>query len=93
MNKFPTGQMLPPEFPNLATGLSSNAKLIVDETSLFSLIHDINMSVNELNNDLAKINNWACKWKMNFNPDPSKQAQEVIFSCKLKKISQVCHAP
>ena len=24
---------------------------------------------------------------MSFNPDPSKQAQEVIFSCKLQKIS------
>ena len=22
---------------------------------------------------------------MSFNPDPSKQAQEVIFSCKIKK--------
>ena len=27
---------------------------------------------------------------MSFNPDPNKQAQEVIFSRKLKK---VCHAP
>ena len=24
---------------------------------------------------------------MSFNPDPSKQAQEAIFSCKLQKIS------
>ena len=27
---------------------------------------------------------------MSFNPDPNKQAQEVIFSRKLKK---VCHPP
>ena len=27
---------------------------------------------------------------MSFNPDPNKQAQEVTFSRKLKK---VCHAP
>ena len=32
------------------------------------------------------IHNWAFQWKMNFNPDPSKQAQEVIFSCKTKKL-------
>ena len=25
------------------------------------------------------------QWKMSFNPDRSKQAQEVIFSRKLKK--------
>ena len=27
-------------------------------------------------------------WKMSFNPDPSKQAQEVIFS---RKIQKTCH--
>ena len=44
-------------------------------------------SANILNNDLLKINNWAYQWKMSFNPDPSKQAQEVIFSRKIKKPS------
>ena len=39
----------------------------------------------KLNNDLNKIKNWAIQWKMNFNPDPSKLAQEVIFSKKLQK--------
>ena len=29
----------------------------------------------------------SSKWKMSFNPDPSKQAQEVIFSRKIKKPS------
>ena len=38
-----------------------------------------------LNDDLKKINKWAFQWKMSFNPDPSKQAQEVIFSRKLNK--------
>ena len=40
---------------------------------------------NELNEDLVKINNLAFQWKMSFNPDPNKQAQEVIFSRKAKK--------
>ena len=39
----------------------------------------------KLNNNLNKIRNWAIQWKMNFNPDPSKLAQEVIFSKKLQK--------
>ena len=42
---------------------------------------------NELNEDLVKINNLAFQWKMSFNPDPNKQAQEVIFSRKTKKIN------
>ena len=43
------------------------------------------MNTSEQNqNDLNKIKNWAIQWKMNFNPDPSKQAQEVICSRKLQ---------
>ena len=48
---------------------------------------DIITSANELNNDLKKISDWAFKWKMSFEPDPSKQTQEVIFSRKLKNVS------
>ena len=29
---------------------------------------------------LEKIGDWDFKWKTNFNPDPNKQPQEVIFS-------------
>ena len=67
--------------------LSTNARLFADDTSLFSVVRDINTSAAHLNNDLRKISNWAFKWKMSFNPDPSKQAQEVIFSRKHQKIS------
>ena len=72
---------------DLSEGLSSNTKLFADDTSLFSVIHDSNTSALELNSDLVKINRWAFQWKMSFNPDPKKQAQEVIFSRKSKAIS------
>ena len=39
------------------------------------------------NDDLVKISNWAYQWKMSVNPDPNKQAQEVIFSRKTKKLN------
>ena len=55
-------------------------------TPLFSVIHNRNSTVNDLNSDLMKISNWAFQWKMRFNPDPNKQAQEVIFSRKINKI-------
>ena len=42
----------------------------------------INKATNHLNNDLIKITKWAFQWKMSFNQDISKQAHEVIFSCK-----------
>ena len=53
----------------------------------FSVIHDSSTTRNELNDDLAKISNWAYQWKMSFNLDPNKQAQEVIFSRKTKKLN------
>ena len=60
---------------NLSDGLKSECKL-------FSMVHDINTSASELNEDLQKIGNQVFKWKMYFNPDPNKQAQEITFSRK-----------
>ena len=72
---------------DLPDGLTSIVKLFADDKSLFSVVHNINTSTKELNEDLNKINNSAFQWKMNFKPDPSKQAQEVLFSRKLQKVS------
>ena len=62
----------------------------MDNTSLFFVIHNINSTANNLNSDLTKISNWAFQWEMRFNPDPNKQAPEVIFSRKINKID---HTP
>ena len=70
---------------DLSEGLSTNAKLFVGNTTLFSVIHDSHTSANDLNKDFEMIQNWAFQWKVNFNVDLTKQAQEVIFSCKTKK--------
>ena len=67
---------------DLSDDLKSECKLFADDTSLFSVVNDINTSASDLNEDLEEIGNWAFKWKMNFNPDPNKQAQEIIFSRK-----------
>ena len=73
---------------DLSENLVSNPKLFADDTSLFSVIFDKDLSAKNLNDDLNRINNWAFQWKMSFNPDPNKQAQEVIFSRKIQKSSQ-----
>ena len=67
---------------DLPNGLKSKSKLFADDTSLFSVAHDLNTSASDINNDLKLISDWAFQWKMSFNPDPSKQAQEIIFSTK-----------
>ena len=62
--------------------LNSHVKLFADDTSSFSEICDPLETANVLKNDLRKIREWAEQWKMVFHPDPTKQAQEVIFSIK-----------
>ena len=44
---------------DLSGDLSSKAKLFADDTSLFSVTHDISTSATELNNDLKKNSDWA----------------------------------
>ena len=70
---------------DLPENLISNPKLFANDASLFSVICNKHLSAQNLNEYLNKINHWAFQWKMNFSPDPSKQTQEVIFSCKLQK--------
>ena len=59
---------------NLCKNLFSNPKLFADDTSLFSVIFDKDLSTKKLNDDLNRINNWAFEWKLSFNPNPNKQA-------------------
>ena len=59
---------------HLTEDLGTNVKLFADNTSLFSVVHDTETSANDLNKDLKIINNRVFQWKMNFNPDPTKQA-------------------
>ena len=75
---------------DLSCGLPSTSNPFADDTSLFSVAHDVIQSTNLLNDDLEKISNWANQWKMSFNLDKSKQAQEVTFS---RKIQRVTHPP
>ena len=44
---------------DLSEGLSTNAKLFVDDASLFSVIHDSQTSAIILNKDLKMIHNWT----------------------------------
>ena len=69
---------------DLLNELKSNAKLFADDTTLFTIVKDKTESANILSNNLSEISKWAYDWKMLFNPDPCKPAQEVVFSRKKK---------
>ena len=72
---------------DLPNKLKSNAKLFADDTSLFTIVKDKSESANILNSDLSEISKWAYNWKLLFNPDPSKPAQEVVLSREKKEQS------
>ena len=69
---------------DVSDDLTFKAKIFTDDTLSFSIVHDVNTSAKELNDDLKTANDWVFQWKMGFNPDPNKQAQEVLFSRKSK---------
>ena len=67
---------------DLERNIKSNIKFFADNTMLFSIVKDPTISASDLNHDLNIIYQCAHQWKMEFNPDPTKQATEVLFSCK-----------
>ena len=69
---------------DLEVNIKSQIRFFADDTMLYSIVKDPITSSNELNEDLKNIRRWAHQWKMQFNPDPTKQATEVIFSQKYK---------
>ena len=60
---------------DLTKDVSSTAKFFGDDTSILSVVNDINVSADQANKDLEKISVWAYQWKMSINPDISKQVQ------------------
>ena len=67
------GPLLFPIYTNtLSDDLVSIPKLLADDTPLFSIVKSPVNSGTDLNNHLRIINKWAIKWKMSFNPYPTK---------------------
>ena len=82
--KVPQGSILGTLFflmfiKNLSDNLVLNPNLFADDTSLFSVVQDITLSANNLNDDLKKINKMAFQWKMNFNPIPINKHRKLFF--------------
>ena len=67
---------------DLERNIKPNIKLLADDTMLFAIVKNPEMSANDLNHDLDVIRQWAHQWQLEFNPDPTKQATKVLFSCK-----------
>ena len=59
-------------------------RLFADDSFIFTPVKKVEISHEQLVQDLETVSNWGYQWKMVFNPDITKQAVEVIFSVKNK---------
>ena len=64
---------------DLPNNFISKFKLFANDTSIFSIVNDINVSSEEINNNCKRISDCAYQWTIIFNLDLIKQAQEVVF--------------
>ena len=97
MSGIPQGSTLGPllfliHINDLPDGINSLCKIFVDDTSPFSKVYEIHKSASNLNDDLENISYWTYQWKMQLNPDPNEQANEVIFSRKTSS-NKLSHPP
>ena len=51
---------------DLSDNLISESKLFADDTSIFSIVYDVNKSAEELNKDLNVIKDWAFQFRTSF---------------------------
>ena len=73
-------------FFKLIRSHSPEYKLFADDTSLFTVVQEPNTAAEDINHDLELISKWAHDWRMSFNPDPQKQAVELLLSKKRHEI-------
>ena len=73
---------------DIVTNIMSVIRLFADDTSLSSALENSDTRTETLNRDLNTINNWAKRWKMNFNVDKTEvvnygrernNGQQVVF--------------
>ena len=75
---------------DLENGIKFSIKCFAKDTSSFSIVKDSITSADGLKHDMQLISRLALQWKMRFNQDPKKPAEEFIFSHK--RTRQVHHS-
>ena len=64
---------------DLPENIVCQPKLFADDVSLNAVMIDHDEATGNLNADLKLIYEWSIKWKMVFNPDVNKPAEEIVF--------------
>ena len=78
----PQGYILDPLLILVYISDLRKVKLFTNNNSIISVVHDLVQLVNAIDKDLLMIRDLVPQWKISFNPNQSKQAQEAKFSRK-----------
>ena len=65
---------------DLPDDLKCNPKLFADDVSLIAVMYDNEKSTENIITDLKLLHEWSVTWKMEFNPDITKPAEEILFT-------------
>ena len=71
---------------DLEIGIKSKIKFFADDTLIYSVTINPMRTASDLNHDLTTSSKWVNQWKIAFNPEPNKQAVELLFSHKFKTV-------
>ena len=72
---------------DIVENINSSIRLFADDSSLYIIVNDPLDAAITLNIDLSRVNAWATKWLVSFNPAKS---ESVTFS---RKVNQPYHPP
>lgn len=64
---------------DITCDLQCNCFLYADDTCLFEVVDEPDLTAAKLNNDLERINAWTCDWRVTINPGKTKS---MTFSAK-----------
>ena len=67
-------------YNDILEGLNCEVLIFADDICIFAQGNTPEQTAQILNDDLAKISDWASKWKVNFNPSKTKN---MLFSHKI----------
>ena len=64
----------------MADIVNSNIRLFADDTTVFFYVDNPNVSAKKLNDDLARMHQWATTWLVTFSPEKNKTYIHVWVS-------------
>ena len=85
---------------DISRNITSQIKLFADDIKVYRVLRDTKDDVNELQNDLTRLQSWSNDWQLRFNPNKcevmriskktdNSEPQYFLYGNQLKSVSNV----